>query len=98
MAGTVFETDEQNDTFTVKIWQDISGVPYLTPLMICAMIRVINGLLWPYYPLPPAEGLITFTGNLLTVENRTVFVAVDDHSCFVEDEIQMFEEQENLMT
>ena len=97
-AGTVFDIDEGNDTFMVKVWQYIFRVLHLAPLTIHAMICVPNGFLWSYQPLPPLGSLITFTGDLLTVENGMASVGVDDHSYFVEDEVQMFEELDNLMS
>ena len=90
-AGTVSETDEGNDTFMVTVWQQIFGVPLLTPLRIRAMIWLPDSFLWTFQPLPPLESTITFTGNLLTVENGTALIAVDNHSYFVEDENDKFE-------
>ena len=40
---------------------------------------------------------MTFTGDLLTVENGIAFVTVDDHSYFGGNEIDDFEEMDNNM-
>ena len=96
-TGTVLETDEGNDTFVVSVWQQIEGLPGLTPLKIRAMMRVPGSFLRPYQPLPAIGKIITFTGNLLTVEDGTAFIGVYDHSFFMEDDIDEFEYLDNLM-
>ena len=90
-TGTVSETDEGNDTFMVTVWQQIFGVPLLTPLRIRAMIWLPDSFLWTFQPLPPLESTITFTGNLLTVKNSTALIAMDNHSYFVEVESNKFQ-------
>ena len=97
-TGCVFETDEGNDSFVVKVWQHIFGVLFLSPLTIRAIMRLPDSFLRAYQPLPPVESTITFTGDLLTVENGIAFVAVHDHSYFFENEFDEFEQLDNLCT
>ena len=93
----MLETDEGSDAFVVSVWQEIEGLPRLTPLKIRALMRLPGSFLWPYQPLPPIGKTISFTGNLLTVEDGTAFVGVYDHSFFMEDDIDEFECLDNLM-
>ena len=81
-AHKVIETDSTNDSFLVTAWQDIIGIPVLSPLTIRAMMHVKINCLQSFQSLPPLESIISFAGDLLTVQNDTAFVAVDDHSYF----------------
>ena len=61
------------------------------------MIRLNDSFLRPVQALPPLHSTISFTRNLLTVENSTAFVTVDNHSYFVESEVDEFEDLDNNM-
>ena len=87
VMGTVLDTDKSSETFVVSVWQQIMGLPGLTPLKIRAMMRLPESFLWPYQPLPSIGKTISFTGNLLTVEDDTAFVGVYNHSFFMEDDV-----------
>lgn len=81
-TGVVVDNDESDDSFTVTTWQDMVGIPLLSPLTTRATFRLKDGFLRNYQPLPEPHTSIAFTGNLLTITNGIAFVAVDDHSFF----------------
>ena len=46
------------------------------------MMRVKKNCLQPFQSLPAVDTTTNFTGDVLTIENDTLFVTVDDHSYF----------------
>ena len=65
-ASRCIEQDDCNIDFA----SDLNDKGDSRPLR--AMIRLTNSFLRPYQPLSPVESTITFTCDLLTVENGTV--------------------------
>ena len=82
VGGIVIESDKSNDSFLVTSWQNMVGIPLLSPLTIRASIRLKDSFLRHFQPLPNPHSIIHFTGDLLTMKNNTAFVAVDDHSFY----------------
>lgn len=81
-SGNVFATDETTDSFVVTVWQEIWGIPPLTPFTIRAIMSLNVNEERPYQRLPAPGTLIHFGGNLLTIQNGIAFVAVHYHSYF----------------
>ena len=51
----------------------------------------------PYQPLPPVGKPVTFTRNLLTVENDTAFVGVYNLCFFLEDSVDEINYLKNMI-
>lgn len=66
----------------VTVWQEITGVPPLTPISIRAIMTVTRCEHRPYQCLPDVHTILQFGGNLLTIQNGEAFVAVHHHSYF----------------
>ena len=81
-GGVVIDNDKSDDSFYVTSWQDMVGIPLLTPLKIRATFRLKDGFLRSHQPLPDPHTVINFTGDLISVTNEHAKVAVDDHSFF----------------
>ena len=85
--------DEETDSFIVNVWQEIWGIPPLTPITIRAIVSITHYDDRPYQHLPELHSIIHFGGDLLTIEDGTAFVALQYHSYFPCQKDEVFELQ-----
>ena len=81
-SGCVSVVDDTSDSFTLTVWQEITGIPPLTPLTICAVMSLKQGEQRPYQRLPEKNTVLHLGGDLLTIQNGIAWVAVHYHSYF----------------
>ena len=84
-SGYVFVVDDTSDSFLVTTWQTIHGSVPLNPLTIRGIMSAYDCENMPYQKLPQIHTVISFHGDLLTVDNNITFVAVRSHSYFPTD-------------
>lgn len=89
----MFANEEATESFIVTVWQEIWGIPPLTPFTIRAIMSVNINEERPYQRLPDPGTLIHFGGNLLTIQNGIAIVAVHYHSFFLTENDEIHESQ-----
>lgn len=92
-SGYVFEEKEATDSFLVTVWQEIWGIPPLTPFTAHAIMSMKHYNNQPYQHLPEQKTIIHFGGDILIIKNGVAFVVVHHHSYFSSVKDEVFELQ-----
>jgi hypothetical protein len=90
----VHNIEAQLNMFTVTIWQMIVQGTGLTHITIWAIMGFSKMCQWPYQRLPAKDDVVSFTGEILSVNQHDLLVAVDDIAYFLcpfSEEEDMFE-------
>ena len=82
----VFTVDDCSDSFVITTWQIVHGSIPLNPLTIRGIMSARNSDDKPYQNLPNVHSILSFYGDLLTVNDNFAFVAVRKHSYFSADD------------
>ena len=92
-SSHVFAVEEATDLFMVTVWQEIMGIPPLTPISIHAIMTVKCCEHHPYQCLPNVHTILQFGGDLLTIQNGEAFITVHYHSYFACQHDEVYELQ-----
>lgn len=81
VSGYVTAVDAHSETFEVFIAQIISSVPGYTPIKVRAFLELDEDLGKPFLQLPLIRSVVSFTGDVMSVEHCVPFLSVKSITC-----------------